>query len=137
MAHLSPLVPIPPMSVTRDMSLAKRTNFPTWMVREKVFMAEEATTASTDADSEGNNDQTPSAVANPVVALEVSYKDVGGEPTGLTLVYRDGGREATLGARGKRPQRLELLSGEALTRMEIGLGRGNRVVCLTVSYMHL
>ena len=135
MAHLSPLVPIPPMSVTRDMSLAKRTNFPTWMVREKVFMAEEV--ASTDTDGKGNNDETPSAAANPVVALEVSYKDVGGEPTGLTLVYRDGGREATLGARGKRPQRLELLSGEALTRMEIGLGRGNRVGCLTVSYMHL
>ena len=134
MAHRIPLVPIPPMSGTRDMSLSKRINLPTWMVSEKVFMAEEATTASTDGDGEGN-DQIPGAAANPVVALEVSYKDTGGEPTGLTLVYRDGGREATLGARGKRPQRLELLPGEALTRMEIGLGRGNRVACLTVSYI--
>ena len=140
-AHKLPLIPIPPAIGALNMALAKRVNFPTWMVREKAFMMEDgeeggtppaAAASATPTDASGV-DGSGRAGTNPVIAIEVSYKDLGGEPSGLTLVYRDGGREATLGTRGKRPQRLDLFPGEALTRIEICLGRENRIAHLIVS----
>lgn len=91
-----------------------------WMVTEKAFLVETT-----------RDGRRP----NPVVAIEVSYKDLGSEPAGLTLVYaEDDAAEVTLGARGRRAQRIDLLPGEALTRMEVGLLRGNKVATLSVCF---
>ncbi|RYO76574.1 hypothetical protein DL766_005478 [Monosporascus sp. MC13-8B] len=69
-------------------------------------------------------------VDEPATAIEVSYKeDVGGDPTGISLVYASGAI-VTIGKRSKkRVTRRELdgLGGEALLRMDIGLRRGNRL----------
>ncbi|RYP59540.1 hypothetical protein DL770_010173 [Monosporascus sp. CRB-9-2] len=113
----NPLITVPPPS-RRSNGLWHDgdSDLKSWMVPEKAFLVEGRSGAE---DGEG-----------PVVAIEVSYKDLSAEPAGLTLVYR-GGAERTLGALGKRPQRQELLPGETLTRMEVGLVRRDRIAFLS------
>ncbi|RYP24945.1 hypothetical protein DL765_000173 [Monosporascus sp. GIB2] len=95
-----------------------------WVVREQVFMWEQIVTIATTDEAE-NKQQ----VDDPATAIEVSYKeDVGGDPTGISLIYASGAI-VTIGKRSeKRVTRRELdgLGGEALLRMDIGLRRGNR-----------
>ncbi|KAI1339365.1 hypothetical protein F5Y15DRAFT_86626 [Xylariaceae sp. FL0016] len=81
-----------------------------WMVREKVFMQEVL------------EDGRP----NPVKKIEVSFKDLSGEPSGLTLTYENGDSK-TVGTRGRAPRSFLVHKGEKLVRMEIGVSRGNRI----------
>ncbi|KAI0007040.1 hypothetical protein F4779DRAFT_643517 [Xylariaceae sp. FL0662B] len=89
---------------------------PTWMVQEKAFLQEICDDGSPD----------------PVIAIEVSYKELGSEPSGITLIYES--REPlTLGSRGGKPQTMTLAPGETLTRFEIGVSRGNRIELISLS----
>ncbi|RYP29704.1 hypothetical protein DL767_006579 [Monosporascus sp. MG133] len=113
----NPLITVPPPSRgSGGLWYDRESNLESWMVPEKAFMVEGESGAE---DGEG-----------PLIAIEVSYKGLSADPAGLTLVYR-GGAKRTLSVLGKRPQRQELLPGETLMRMEVGLVRGNRIAFLS------
>ncbi|KAI3320753.1 hypothetical protein HD806DRAFT_546964 [Xylariaceae sp. AK1471] len=59
---------------------------------------------------------------NPAVSIEVSFKDLSSEPSGLTLIYANG-EVRTIGTRGRLPCSMPLNLGEKLARMEIGVNR--------------
>ncbi|KAH9888654.1 hypothetical protein F4778DRAFT_754840 [Xylariomycetidae sp. FL2044] len=83
---------------------------PTWLVREKIFLRECL------------EDGRP----NRVTAIEVSYKDMASEPSGLTFIYENGGSQ-TLGLRGRKSLVLPVSAEEKLTRMDIGSHRGKEI----------
>jgi hypothetical protein len=89
---------------------------PIWAVTEKMFT------------TEGELESCP----DPMTSIEVTYKSLSDEPSGLTFLYLSG-RVQTIGSRGERPCVRELERGERLTRMDIGILRANRLGSVTVS----
>ncbi|KAI1079606.1 hypothetical protein F5B20DRAFT_542924 [Whalleya microplaca] len=87
-----------------------------WMVREKVFLQE--------THSDGSPD--------PATAIEVTYRELGSEPSGITLIYEHG-EPRTLGSRGIKPQTMNLAPGEMLATLEIGISRGNYIEMISFS----
>lgn len=73
---------------------------------------------------------------NPVTAVEVTFKEIAHEISGLTFTYEDG-RQTTLGSRGANGIELTLSPDEKLAQMELGGNREHHIVFMAVSLVAL
>ncbi|KAI1453037.1 hypothetical protein F4805DRAFT_444983 [Annulohypoxylon moriforme] len=88
---------------------------PPWAVVQKIFM------------QEVREDGRP----NPVTTIEISFKEIASEISGLTFIYEDG-RHVTLGVRGVSGSEMTLSSDEKLVQMELKGNREHHIISMTL-----
>lgn len=93
---------------------------PEWAVKERLFVEEEA----------------PGGVPDSVSSIEVTYKVLSSEVSGISFRYGSG-TVRTIGSRGERPRELELEQNESLVRLDIGFLRAKQMGSITVSTPNL
>lgn len=89
---------------------------PQFTVRERIFLDE--------VDMDGDPDE--------VQTITLTFRPMSDEPSGLTFTYSSG-KTQTIGCTGERPIDQRLAVGEKLTRLDIGVLRGNRLGSIAVS----
>ncbi|KAI0137222.1 hypothetical protein BJ170DRAFT_590162 [Xylariales sp. AK1849] len=87
---------------------------PGWAVREKVFLE--------DAHPDGSLDA--------ISAVEVTFKHLSSEPSGLSFLYQSG-KVQTIGYRGEKVLSETVQENEKLTRLDIGVLKGDRLGSIT------
>ncbi|KAI0886120.1 uncharacterized protein GGS22DRAFT_187354 [Annulohypoxylon maeteangense] len=95
---------------TRSLVYSNDYSCPPWAVTQKVFM------------QEAREDSRP----NLVTTIEISFKEIAREISGLTFIYEDG-RRIALGVRGTDGTSVTLSSGEKLVQMEFLTTSGRRM----------
>lgn len=85
------------------------------MVIERVFMQE-----------------TLDGYKNPISSIEVTFKEMTSEVSGITMIYQSGD-SSTLGTRGNEPQVIDLSASEKLARVEIAGTQDDLIVSISVS----